>query len=109
MAYDESLVLRINTILADQKNLVEKKMFGGVGYLLNGNMACGVNKEYLIVRVGPDDYQEALEHLDTKILDITGRPMTGWVMVTPAGCESQTALESWVGRGISFARTLPPK
>ena len=109
MSYDENLGSRVTSILADKPNMIEKKMFGGVGYLINGNMACGLNKEYLIVRVGPDSYQEALDDPHTKIFDITGRPMTGWVMVAPEGCSTEDGLESWVGRGIAFADTLPPK
>ena len=109
MAYDETLALRVSTALASLSNLAEKKMFGGVGYLLNGNMACGVYKEYLIVRVGPDHYDEALEKEHTKVFDITGRPMTGWVMVTPQGCAADDDLQSWVRQGLEFAATLPPK
>lgn len=109
MAYDETLAARVSAVLATQPNLSEKKMFGGVGYLLKGNMACGVHKEYLIVRVGPDSYQQALDGPHTKVFDITGRPMTGWVMVAPSGCDSEQALKSWVLQGVDFAATLPPK
>ena len=77
MAYDESLASRVRAVLDQVSGLAEKKMFGGVGYLLQGNMACGVHQEYLIVRVGPDRYQAALNEEHTKIFDITGRPMTG--------------------------------
>jgi TfoX/Sxy family transcriptional regulator of competence genes len=109
MAYDEKLSARMAEILESEPNLTEKKMFWGVGYLLNGNMACGVHKEYLIVRVGPDAYQDALDQPHTQVFDMTGRPMTGWVMVTPAGCESDEDLKAWVARGVQFALTLPPK
>jgi len=109
MAYDQELAMRVSAILAGNKNLTEKKMFGGVGYLLNGNMACGVHKENLIVRVGPDNYQEALTMQHTKIFDLTGRPMTGWVMVMPDGVVSEEALKSWVRKGVDFALTLPVK
>lgn len=109
MAYDETLALRVSAALGDLAGLTEKKMFGGVGFLLNGNMACGVHKEYLIVRVGPDRYQAALEKKHTKIFDITGRPMTGWVMVDADGLVTDDKLHLWVQRGIDFAETLPPK
>ena len=109
MAYDESLAKRVSAVLGDLPNLTEKKMFGGVGYLLNGNMACGVHKEFLIVRVGSESYQEALEQPHTKLFDITGRPMTGWVMVTPEGCAMEDDLQKWVRQGLDFAATLPVK
>lgn len=109
MAYDETLALRVSAIFGDLTGLTEKKMFGGVGYLLNGNMACGVHKEFLIVRVGPDRYQEALAQEHTKIFDITGRPMTGWVMVDPKGLVDQKKLQHWIQKGIDLAETLPPK
>ncbi len=109
MAYDETLAARISEVIANQENLIEKKMFGGVGYLLNGNMACGVHKEFLIIRVGPEKYQTALDQPHTRVFDITGRPMTGWVMVAPEGCETDGTLTDWVQKGLDFAATLPPK
>ena len=84
-------------------------MFGGIGFLLNGNMACGVNKDDLIVRVGPEAYETALAEVHTKEFDMTGRPMKGLVVVRPEGYETDEALKSWVQRGVDFALTLPPK
>jgi hypothetical protein len=72
-------------------------------------MACGVNGDNLIVRVGKENYQQALENPHTKEFDMTGRPMTGWVSVQPQGLESEAALTDWVRRGLIFALTLPPK
>jgi TfoX/Sxy family transcriptional regulator of competence genes len=109
MAYDEGLAHRIREILADQPGLVEKKMFGGIGFMLHGNMACGVNKEDLIVRVGPEQYETALAGPHVKPFDLTGRPMTGWVMVEPDGYESDEALKGWVQQGVDFALSLPSK
>jgi TfoX/Sxy family transcriptional regulator of competence genes len=109
MAYDENLAFRVKTILGNLPGLMEKKMFGGIGYLLNGNMACGIHKEYLIVRVGPDQHQSALEKPHARVFDITGRPMTGWVMVAPDGFIDQAALVNWVQMGLDFAATLPQK
>ena len=109
MAYDEGLAQRIQEILGDQPELVEKKMFGGVGFIVHGNMACGVNKENLIVRVGPERYSTALSRPYTRLFDLTGRPMTGWVVVEPPGFESDDALETWVQEGVDFALSLPPK
>ena len=109
MAYDEGLAQRVYEIMSEQPGLVEKKMFGGVGYLLHGNMACGVNQVHLVVRVGPENYEAALAQPHTHVFDITGRPMTGWVMVDPEGIESDDALATWVQRGVEFALSLPPK
>jgi TfoX/Sxy family transcriptional regulator of competence genes len=109
MPYDENLAERVNAALENTPNLDAKKMFGGVGYLVNGNMACGVHKEFLIVRVGPKGYQEALEMPLTKVFDITGRVMTGWVMVASEGCATECELKSWVQKGVEFALTLPSK
>jgi TfoX/Sxy family transcriptional regulator of competence genes len=109
MAYDEELASRIELILEGKPNIVAKKMFGGIGYLLNGNMACGVHKDLLVVRVGPDTYEEALSEPHTTIFDVSGRPMKGWIMVEPEGLTSQELLSSWVNRGLLFALTLPQK
>jgi len=109
MAYDQDLAKRVSLVLHDFPDLTEKKMFGGVGYLRNGNMACGVHKEFLIVRVGPDHYEEALEMEHSKVFDITGRAMTGWVMVAPPGCADDETLRAWIQQGLDFASTLPAK
>ena len=109
MAYDEGLAQRIRELLPVEESLVEKKMFGGVGFMLHGNMACGVNKEDLIVRVGPDGYDEALARANARPFDFTGRPMKGWITVGPEGYESDEDLQVWVKQGIEFALSLPPK
>jgi TfoX/Sxy family transcriptional regulator of competence genes len=109
MAYDEGLAQRIREALGDLPGLVEKKMFGGVGFMVHGNMACGVHKDALVVRVGPKEHKEALARPHTRPFDITGRPMTGWVMVAPEGCQSDEDLKDWVKDGVDFAITLPPK
>ena len=105
MAYDEGLARRIQGIMVGLPGTIEKKMFGGVGY----NMACGVNGDDLIVRVGPEGYEEALTKAHTKEFDMTGRPMKGWVVVTADGVESDDQLEAWVQQGVGFALSLPPK
>ena len=109
MAYDEGLAQRIRDVLGKQPGLVKKKMFGGIGFMVRGNMACGVHKDALIVRVGPEKHEEAMARPHTKPFDITGRPMKGWVMVTSDGYESDEALEDWVQQGLDFALSLPPK
>ena len=109
MAYDKGLAQLIRELLEERAGYFEKEMFGGIGFLLHGNMACGVLHDFLIVRVGPEKYQELLELPETRLFDITGRPMKGWIMVTPEGYESDTDLASWVERGAAFALSLPPK
>lgn len=109
MAYDKGLAQRILEVLEDESELEEKKMFGGVCFLINGNMACGVYKDYLIVRVGLDGYQEALSKPHVKEFDITGRSLKGWVMVSEEGYAEDEALSEWVSRGVDFARLLPKK
>jgi TfoX/Sxy family transcriptional regulator of competence genes len=109
MAYDEGLAQRVREILGDVPGLVEKKMFGGVGYMVQGNMACGVNRDRLIVRVGPERYQEALAQPHAGPFDMTGRPMKGWVTVSSGGYESDDELNDWIQQGLDFALTLPPK
>ncbi len=109
MAYDEGLVQRVREFMDKQPMLDEKKMFGGIGFMVEGNIACGVLNDELIVRVGPDRYEESLEKKHTKVFDFTGRPMTGWIMVKPAGYETDAALKEWVKMGVGFALTLPPK
>ena len=111
MAYNEILADRVRKVLVEMEvpDPDAKKMFGGVGHLLQGNMACGVHKEYLIVRVGLERYEHALAQPGTKVFDITGRPMKGWVMVVPEACEEDDALKAWVKQGVDFALTLPPK
>ncbi len=109
MAYNEDLAQRVQEILSGQPGFVEKKMFGGIGYILYGNMACGVNKDNLIVRVGPKHYEEAMGRPYTSVFDITGKVMKGWVVVGPEGCQTDNTLKAWVQQGANFALSLPPK
>lgn len=109
MAYDLKLAERISQALAEVPGIVEKKMFGGVGYMLGGNMACGVSKDDLIVRVGPEKYQGALDEPHVSVFDMTGRPMSGWITVAPAGYADDRDLKRWVLMGVDFASTLPEK
>ena len=109
MAFDESLAQRIRDSLARKTNIEEKKMFGGVGYLLNGNMLVGVWKDSLIVRLGPDDSPIALLEPLVEEFDITGKAMKGWVMVDADGIESDDQLREWIQRAAKFVRTLPVK
>lgn len=109
MAYNEELAQRMRDVLFATPDLVEKKMFGGIGFMVRGNMACGVNKDDLIVRVGPNAYQDALDQPHTKVFDLTGRPMTGWIVVTEDGYQSENNLAAWIQKGVDFALTLPAK
>jgi len=109
MAYDESLGLRIQKILTGRPGLEQKKMFGGVGFLLNGNMACGVHKEFLIVRIGAEKYQEVIDKPNVSVFDMTGRPMIGWIKVSAPGFISAAALAAWVEMGWKHALSLPLK
>ncbi|MDD5371469.1 MAG: TfoX/Sxy family protein, partial [Anaerolineaceae bacterium] len=86
-----------------------KKMFGGVAFLLNGNMACGVQGDVLIVRVGPEGYADAIAQPYTRPFDMTGRPMSGWIVVDPPGYRTQEDLRAWLQKGIGFALSLPQK
>ena len=109
MAFSEALAERIRQRLARRKNVEEKKMFGGVGFLLNGNLLVGVWKDSLIVRLDPEEGDEALKDPHVKAFDITGRPMKGWVLVEPAGFEDDDQLSAWVQRATKFVKTLPAK
>jgi TfoX/Sxy family transcriptional regulator of competence genes len=109
MAFNETLAERIRQRLARRKNVEEKKMFGGVGFLLNGNILVGVWKDSLIVRLGPDEGAEALLEPHVKEFDITGRAMRGWVLVRPEGIEEDDQLNAWIQRAQQFVGKLPAK
>ena len=109
MPFDETTAKRVRPLLSRRKRFEEKKMFGGVGFLLNGNMCCGVWKEFLILRVGPAAYEETLSQEFVRQFDITGRAMKGWVMVEPPGFEDPADLKSWVDLAVLFSGSLPPK
>ena len=109
MAFDESLAARIRDALARKKGVEEKKMFGGVGFLLHGNLLVGVWRDSLIVRLGPDEGDEALKEPHVNKFDITGRPMKGWVLVEPEGVEGDDLLAGWIQRAVKFVGALPAK
>ena len=109
MAFSEDLAERIRQGLARKKGIEEKRMFGGIGFLLKGNMLVGVWKESLIVRLGPEEGGEALKEPHVKEFDITGRPMKGWVLVEPEGVQHDDQLKGWVQRAVKFVGTLSAK
>lgn len=108
MAYSLKLAERIKLGFGDVP-FVEKKMFGGVGYLIHGNMACGIYKDNLIIRVSVDKFDSLIKKPNTKLFDITGKPMKGWLMVTEDGYKTSKQLYTWIKEGIEFALTLPSK
>jgi TfoX/Sxy family transcriptional regulator of competence genes len=108
MAYDENFAQRIRHALARKKGVVEKKMFGGVCFLLNGNMLVGVWKEFLIARLGPDQGEEALLEPHVKAFDITGKPMKNWILVEPEGVV-EDQLKNWIQRAVKVVGKLPKK
>lgn len=109
MPYSKSLAARIRHELGARRGIAEKKMFGGVGFLLDGNMLVGIWHNSLIARLGPEQGALALEEPHVKPFDITGRAMNGWVMVEPEGIENDGQLCDWIERAIEFVGTLPAK
>ena len=109
MAFDEALAERIRQGLARKKGIEEKKMFGGVVFMLNGNMLVGVWKDSLIVRLGDEQAEAALLEPHVKPFDITGKPMKRWAMVTPEGVQDDDQLKDWIQRAVKFVGKLPVK
>ena len=109
MAFAESLAQRIRAALARKRGVEEKKMFGGIGFLLNGNMCVGVWKNSLIVRLGPEQEEQALLEPHARKMDITGKPMKGWIMVEPKGVEDDDQLKVWIQRAVKFVGKLAKK
>lgn len=109
MAHDQGLAQRCREQFTVGQPLEEKKMFGGIGFLLHGNMACGIHKDKLVVRVGPEHYQEALSQPSVYEFDITGRSMKGWIMIPADELTDDAVLKKWLEAGLAFARTLPAK
>ena len=109
MAYNEDLAFRVRQALGDRQGLTEKKMFGGLGFMLNGNMCLGIVSDELMVRVGADNHQDALAQPHARPMDFTGRAMKGFVYVDVQGLQEDGALEQWLERGVAFAQSLPKK
>jgi len=107
MAYDEALAERVRRAVGRRDAVTEKKMFGGIAFLLDRKTFCGVVKDDLMVRVGPERYEQALSAPHARPMDFTGRPMTGYVFVGPAGTRTERAVRSWVDKAIAFVSTLP--
>ncbi len=109
MAYDEGLAERLREVFAGSTDVEEKKMFGGLAFMVRGSMCVGVTGDELMARVGPDQYDEALTLPDARNMDFTGRPMKGFIYVGTDGIESDDSLSGWVERCLEFNATLPAK
>ena len=109
MAFDEELASRVRDVLAPRPELSERKMFGGIAFMIGGNMAVGVIEDDLMVRLDPADAERALTEANTRPMDFTGRPMKGMVFVDSAGTADDEGLASWVDAGADFAASLPAK
>ena len=109
MAFDQTLAQRIRSTLADDERLTERRMFGGIAFMIAGNMAVGIVREDLMVRVGPDRHEAALAEPHVRPMDFAGRPSRGIVFVAPPGTASDADLERWIRSGVTVAGSLPPK
>ena len=109
MVYNEKLADRIRKVLGKNKNVTEKKMFGGLSFLLNGKMLCGVLKENLVLRISHDEYESAIKKLNVRPMDFTGRPMKGFVYVNQSGSKSDKDLKKWVNLSLNHAKSIAKK
>jgi TfoX N-terminal domain len=109
MAYDEGLATRIREVIGEQPGLAEMQMFGGLAFLVYGNMAWGMRGDDLIVRVAAEEADAALGEPGARPFDLTGRPMRGWLLVDADGHAEDEDLRRWVDRGLAYASSLPPK
>jgi TfoX/Sxy family transcriptional regulator of competence genes len=109
MPYDPGLAERLEEVLADHFNMEEKKMFGGIGWMLNGNMCVGIYKDWLVIRIGVEAAEKVLKEPNTKPMDITGKAMKGWAMIFPEGLEDDSDLNRFIQLAIDFVTTLPAK
>ena len=109
MTYSKSLAARTRHVLGRRPGIVEKKMFGGIAFLLNGNMLVAVWQDSLIVRLGSEAGERVLSEPHVRPFDVTGRPMRGWIMVEPDGIDSDGQLDNWIERAAKFVLTLPSK
>lgn len=109
MAYNHGVADDIRARIANHAGLIEKEMFGGIAFMVNGNMAVGVSGEELMVRVGKDAHDEAEARIGARIFDLSARPMRGWIVVAPEGFATDSDLEAWIDQGVAFAESLPPK
>jgi TfoX/Sxy family transcriptional regulator of competence genes len=109
MAYDEHLAARMRALLSERDDVSEKKMFGGLAFMIDGNMCLGIVGADLMVRVGREAWEACLAMEGARPMDFTGRPMRGYVYVGTEALATQSDLGAWIGRGVAFVKTLPAK
>lgn len=109
MAFDEGLAVRIEEALSDVQNVEQKRMFGGVAFMVRNHMCVGVVKDTLMVRVGPEQYADCLKQPSAKEMTFTGKPMKGLIYVEPEGISEDEQLSAWIGKGLRFVASLPDK
>jgi TfoX/Sxy family transcriptional regulator of competence genes len=109
MAYHTELAARVRAVMVDYPEVTEKSMFGGLVFLLGGQMCCGITKDKFMARVGADAYEDALSKPFTREMDFTGKPLRGFIYVELDGLKAEADLRAWVAQGVAFVQTLPPK
>ena len=109
MPFDEALAARVRRRLHHERGVAEKRMFGGIAFLVDGNMCCGVHRSELIVRLHAEHAERALREPGARVFDLSGRPMKGWVLVDSPALEDERVLAGWLGLALANARSLPPK
>jgi TfoX/Sxy family transcriptional regulator of competence genes len=109
MAFDEALAARVRSLLADTRGVVEKRMFGGLVFMVHGHMGVAIHRTGLMVRMDPAQASDALRLPGARVCDVMGRPMKGWLLVSASSLGENKALAAWVNRGVSFAQSLPAK
>ena len=108
MAFDEALAALVRALVAEV-GAVEKKMFGGLAFLVRGNMSVAIHRSELLVRIDPAETERALNEPGVRICDVTGRPMRGWLLVAPSALDKKASLSKWVSKSVRYAQTLPAK
>lgn len=109
MAHNQKLETRITSLLEPPNDFVIKKMFGGICFMHKGNMLCGIDGDRLMVRVGPEQYDDVLSMKHARVMDITGKPMKGFIFVREEGFRDLKQLKKWIELGLNFTASLPPK
>jgi TfoX/Sxy family transcriptional regulator of competence genes len=109
VAYDQRLADDVRARLGSHPNLTEREMFGGIAFMLNGNMAVGVSGNELMVRVGKEGHDDAISLPGARMFDMSSRPMKGWILVSPEGMATDTDMRAWIDRGVAYAESLSPK
>ena len=109
MAYDTVLAERMRPYLLPRAGVIEKNMFGGIAFLINGNMCCGIWKNLLVIRLSSEEAAEALKKPYVRVMDLTGKPMKGWLFVEPAGTKKDSYLYGWIDQAVAFSLSLPKK